>query len=355
MTDRKPRRATSKQVAERAGVSQTTVSFVLNNVTDANISEETRQRVLRAARDLNYVPDMAARSLARGRSNNIALVVMQPHQRVFIDEYLPSVLMGMSQVTQKHGLRILVELVGGERHDNVFAKLLQSREAAGLIVNFSQPTGGKPALEAEQIMECAAQGLPIVSLAHMDPKVYSVEVDKFGGVRTILHHLLSLGHQRIACITYAPNSDRHASTRLDIFREVLKQAGLSADDALIRYGEYDPETGYQAMKSILQEASPLPTALYAMNDMMAFGALEAIHEAGLRVPEDIAVVGFDNIRLAAFSSPPLTTMHDPNVKHGQLAAELLLNLIDGKTPPQRQITLEMSLVVRESCGASHRT
>src|SRR5689334_4820270 len=133
----KPRKATSKLVAELAGVSQTTVSFVLNNVEGANISEETRQRVFQAARELNYVPDVMARSLARGRSHNIALVLAQPHRQVFIDEYIPSIMTGINQVTQQHGFRILVEMVDSERPFDVYANLLQSKEAAGIIVNFN--------------------------------------------------------------------------------------------------------------------------------------------------------------------------------------------------------------------------
>jgi DNA-binding LacI/PurR family transcriptional regulator len=347
----RPRKATSKLVAELAGVSQTTVSFVLNNVEGANISEETRQRVLQVARDLNYVPDMAARSLARGRSHNIALVLAQPHRQVFIDEYIPNILTGINQVVQGQGFRILVELVDRDRNIDVYSSLLQSKEAAGIIVNFNYVA----AEDIEQIVACAAQGLPIVSLADIHKDVYSVSVDKLGGVRQAIKHLVNLGHRRIGCISYAPEgSNPHANDRLHIYRRVLENAGITPDPSWIGYGEYDPETGYQAMKGLLN-LSPLPTAFYAMNDVMAFGAISAIQEAGLRIPEDIAIVGFDDIRLARFTTPPLTTIYEPDVDHGRLAAEMLMALIQGKTPVERHIKLATRLVVRQSCGAYLRS
>jgi DNA-binding LacI/PurR family transcriptional regulator len=343
----KPRKATSKLVAELAGVSQTTVSFVLNNVEGANISEETRQRVFQAARELNYVPDMTARSLARGMSHNIALVLAQPHRQVFIDEYIPNILIGINQVTQEHGFRILVEIVASDRPFDVYANLIQSKEAAGIIVNFNYVTQE----DIEQIAACTAEGLPIVSLADIHKDVYSVSINKLNGVRQAVKHLINLGHRRIGCISYAPEkTNPHAEDRLHIYRRVLEHAGITPDPAWVGYGEYDPETGYQTMKSLLQ-ISPLLTAFYAMNDVMAFGAINALQEAGLRVPEDIAIVGFDDIRLARFATPPLTTIYEPDVEHGHKAAEMLVDLIHGKIPAEKHIKLATRLVVRQSCGA----
>jgi DNA-binding LacI/PurR family transcriptional regulator len=347
----KPRKATSKLVAELAGVSQTTVSFVLNNVESANISEETRQRVFKAARELNYVPDMAARSLASGRSHNIALVLAQPHRQVFIDEYIPKILTGINQVTQHHGFRILFELVDTDRPFDVYSNLLHSKEAAGIIVNFNDISD----VDIEQVAACTAEGLPIVSLADIHKDVYSVSVDKLGGVRQAIKHLLNLGHRRIGCISYAPEgSNQHTEARLHIYRRALEHAGITPDPLWVTYGAFDPETGYEAMKTMLQ-VSPLPTAVYAMNDVMAFGAITAIQEQGLRVPEDIAIVGFDDIRLAGYSTPPLTTIYEPDVDHGRTAAEVLVELIQGKTPLEKHIKLATRLVVRQSCGAYLRS
>ncbi len=342
----KLRRITSKQVAERAGVSQTTVSFVLNNVVDANISAETKERVLNAARELNYTPHEAARTLARGRSDTIALVLQQPHRQVFIDEYLPRVLTGITEVTQRAGFRILVEQVGADNGSTVFRRLLQSREAAGAIINFGSP----PRHDIDYIIDCTANGMPIVALDHIDPAVYSVTVDKVSGVRIIVQHLIDLGYRRIACITY-DDQQTHVHERLEMFHSTMIANQLQVDPALIRWGKFDPETGYAAMQSILSQAAPLPDAVYAMNDVMAFGAIRAIRERGLRVPEDIAVVGFDDVRLAGFCNPPLTTMNEPDEEHGRKAAEMLIALLTGNIIDERHVTLHTRLIVRDSCGA----
>jgi LacI family transcriptional regulator, repressor for deo operon, udp, cdd, tsx, nupC, and nupG len=130
---------------------------------------------------------------------------------------------------------------------------------------------------------------------------------------------------------------------------MLANAGCPLDEELLGYGAFDPDTGYRIMQNMLQ-VRPLPTAVFGLNDMMAFGALRAIREHGLRVPEDMAVVGFDDIRVAQFTTPPLTTINEPDIEHGRIAAEILMALIRGEAPVQRQIMLETRLIVRESCG-----
>jgi LacI family transcriptional regulator len=339
-------RVTSRRVAELAGVSQTTVSFVLNNVDSANISEETRQRVLEAARSIGYVPDASARTLARGRSINIGLVLLQPHQQVFIDEYLPRVITGLSQITRQHGYRILVELVEDSSHPNTYLDLIRGKEVAGIIVNINSPSDD----DIEALVASVAEGSPIVALNNYHDALHYAMVDKLDGVRLAVEHLIRLGHQRIACITYAPvPGHRDATRRFNVYRDTLIKAGLVYDETLARYGNYDPETGYEAMKSLL-EVSPLPTALFAMNDVMAFGAMTAIQEAGLRIPQDIAVVGFDDIRLARHATPALTTVREPDIEHGWTAGKMLIDLINNKSLEEKHVVLKTELKIRDSCG-----
>lgn len=339
------RKVTSKQVAERAGVSQTTVSFVLNRVENSNISEETRQRVLEAARELRYVPDTAAQALARGRSNNIALVLTRPHRQVFIDEYIPSILTGLSEVTQKHGFRVMVELTSDAAASEAYDSLIRGNEIAGMIVNPSSRAMG----DMRPIVAHARERFPIVTLREIHPDVHSVMVEKLEGTRALIEHLIRLGHKRIACISYAKPDHSHALERLAVYRKALTDAGIGYDEALVRFGAYDPDTGYEAVKSLLE--GDRFSAVYAMNDVMAFGAITAIQEAGLRVPEDIAVVGFDDIRLARYCTPPLTTVHEPDIEQGRQAGEMLIDLINGIAPPEKHVRLGAELVVRRSCGA----
>jgi DNA-binding LacI/PurR family transcriptional regulator len=230
---------------------------------------------------------------------------------------------------------------------NAYTNLIQGKEVAGLLVN----RGASSPNDIQQLIDCAEEGFPIVALDYWHPGLYTVAVDKMAGVRTIVNHLIQLGHRRIACISYAPRGNDHADTRVDVYRQTLGAAGIAFDPALVRYGEFDPDTGYAAMLSLLTK-SPLPTALYAMNDVMAFGAVAALNERGVRVPEDIAVVGFDDIRLARYCTPPLTTIYEPGIEHGRRAGEVLIDLINGKEPPEPYRMLDTSLVIRESCGAS---
>jgi len=339
-------KVTSRRVAKLAGVSQTTVSFVLNNVDSANISEETKQRVLDVAREIGYVPDVSARTLARGRSQNIGLVIVQPHEQVFIDEYIPRIITGLSKVTRQHGYRILVELLEDGSQRTKYLDLLRGKEVAGIVINANAPTEE----EIRGLVASTAEGFPIVALSPYHYALHSVTVDKLQGVRWVVQHLIQMGHRRIACITYAPVSQlREVQRRLSVYREVLTSAGIDYDETLVRNGGFDPETGYDAMKSLL-ELSPLPTALFAMNDVMAFGAMTAIHEAGLSIPQDIAVVGFDDIRLAQFTRPALTTVREPDIQHGWAAGQMLIDLINNQPLEQDHIVLSTELKIRESCG-----
>ena len=338
-------RLTSKEVAKRAGVSQSTVSFVLNNVESANISEETKQRVLEVAHKLGYVPNVAARALARGHSSTIALILDHPHPQIFLDEYIPKVMTGLSQIMRENGYRILVEIVDDMHQKDVYTNLIRGREVSGLIINFNDTIEHT----LDDLVAFAEKGFPVIQLDEYDPRLHCVRVDKYGGVRQAVQHLISLGHRRIACITYGPVVEgAHVHQRLQTYRDTLMEARIAYDESLIRVGNYDPETGYAAMSSLLDTGTPL-TALFAMNDVMAFGAMAAIHQRGLRVPEDIAVVGFDDIRLASFARPALTTVFEPDVEHGRLAGESLLRLINPKEVPHIQ-HLPMKLVIRESCG-----
>jgi DNA-binding LacI/PurR family transcriptional regulator len=338
-------KVTSRRVAELAGVSQTTVSFVMNDIEGANISEETKRRVQEAAQSLGYVPDVAARALARGRSANVALVLLQPHSQVFTDEYISNIITGLSLVTKKNGYRILLELVDEAGNLNAITNLMRGREAAGIIVNLNVANEE----EYQRITDYTVEGYPTVSLEYCHPLLNSVTVDKLHGVKQAMEHLLKLGHRRIACITYGPSVVRHVSQRLHVYRQMLEQAGMTYDESLIREGDYDPDSGHRAMESLL-DLSPLPTALFAMNDVMAFGAMTAIREHDLRVPEDIAVVGFDDIRLARYTNPALTTIYEPDVEQGRQATEMLIQLIAGKPVEKPHITLKTKLIVRESCG-----
>lgn len=341
----KKNRVTSRQVAKHAGVSQTTVSFVINNVEKASVSPKTRQRVLQAAEELGYVPNVAAQSLIRGHSNQIGLVIIQPHNQIFMDAYVPNILTGLSRVTRNNGYRILLEIIESSDDLNTLRTLAQGKAVAGLII-----LGGN--LIGLQDFVSQLANFPVVLLNKIGgSQMPSVSVDSQQGVQEAVKHLIKLGHTRIACIPYAdPAIAYSVGKRLGAYKNALESSGITPDDSLIIHGEYDPETGQQAMHQLLGLPTP-PTALFAMNDNMAFGAMAAIRECGLSIPEDMAVVGFDDERLSAFTYPPLTTVKMPDIQQGEHAAQLLLDLIHEQKPDQTHIQLAPQLVIRQSCGA----
>lgn len=339
---------TQKEIAKTAGVSQTVVSFVLNNSYSVAISEDTRQRVMEIANELGYVPQVAAQNLVRGHSSNIGLVLIYPHYQVLSDPFIPNVMTGIGQVSRSQSYRLLVEHINRLEDIGKIRSLLKGKEIAGLVISNFQPA-------AEVIHPLYEDGYPIVLLQRNTEDfvdINSASIDHLGGVRKLTEHLLSLGHQRIACIGYTSLENAHMSKRFGVFRQLLEESGNRIEERYLRFGRYDPESGYEAMKSLLEER-PLPTAVYGMNDLMALGAIRAIHEAGLRIPQDIAVVGYDDMRFAAFTYPPLTTIRAPEVELGQVAGKMLVSMIDGSKIENRHMSLETELVIRASCGAKN--
>ncbi|MCZ7574015.1 MAG: LacI family transcriptional regulator [Ardenticatenaceae bacterium] len=333
------RRATSKDVAERAGVSRTTVSFVLNNTPNVKISEETRQRVLAAARELDYHPDAAARSLASRRTGNIGLVLRQSPAQVFADAFLPTVLRGLSAVLDNSGYRILLQPLAVPGVSNALVTLVKSQHIDGLIVS-------GPRSDDDGVRDLHASNFPIVLMGHLpDSDIPFVDVDNERGSFDATKHLLSLGHHRIAMITNGPLAYTASQERLAGYRRALESTGLPFDSSLVRYGDFREESGFTAMLELL-DLTPRPTAVFAASDVLAFGVLEAAKSVGLGVPDDLSVVGMDNVRLARYVVPPLTTLHLPAYELGYQAANTLLRLIDGQQPPSALLPTE--LVIRES-------
>ncbi|MEO1444295.1 MAG: substrate-binding domain-containing protein [Chloroflexota bacterium] len=178
----------------------------------------------------------------------------------------------------------------------------------------------------------------------------SVWVNMITGQRALIQNLIDMGHDRIACIPYtSPQKSRSLTNRLDDFSKQLAQADITQHEGYMVYGDYRIETAYSAMQQLLKLDRP-PTAVFAMNDSMAFGAIRAIYDAGLSVPGDIAVVGHDNHRNGAWSIPTLTTVSVPWSDLGSIAASTLIKLIKGQQTPERMVELETQVIVRESCG-----
>ena len=339
------RRVTSRDVAERAGVSRTTVSFVLNNVQGVHISEETRKRVLQAAEELGYVPNAAARSLASRRTQTLGLVLVRNQSHLASDAFLPQVIHGLAQATRHAGFRLLLEPVEDFSHPDAYIHLVRSKRIDGIVLS-------GPRSDDEQLTALVREGFPVVLLGQLPGNsACFVDVDNRNAAREAVEHLIRLGHRRIGCITNAPPEYTAGADRLAGYRDALQAAGIPFEERLVRFGNFVPESGYQAAHSLLRETTP-PTALFVASDVVAFGAMAAIREHGLTIPADIALVGFDDVPLARYVDPPLTTVYLPAAELGQRAGQMLINLIQEGDVSTPHILLETKLIVRASCGAA---
>jgi len=333
------RRPTSADVASRAGVSRTTVSLVLNDRSES-IPETTRRRVLEAARELGYHPDHSARGLAGGRSQTLALVLRQTAEQVAGDALLAETLRGLATAARSASFRVLVEpLTPGEA---TYGDLVRSGRADGVVVS-------GPLFDDPELADLVAEGFPIVIQGHLPgASAPSVDIDNGASARLAVDHLLELGHRRIACITNAALTYTAAADRLAGYREALATAGVATASELVEEGAFDAASGHRAMTRILERGRP--DAVFAASDVVALGAIGALREAGLRVPDDVSVVGFDDIPLAAYFDPPLTSIRVPAHDLGLAAGHALLDRIAGREVPDRTL-LPTELIVRASTGA----
>jgi DNA-binding LacI/PurR family transcriptional regulator len=337
------RRITSSDIARAAGVSQTTVSFVLNNTEGTSISAKTRARVLNAAQSLGYVPNSAARTLVSGRSRTLGLVLAHGDLMSF-DAFAPPLMFAIGRVCNARGYKLLIEAVEPGSRRNAYFDLTRSKSIDALIVLNSNS-------EDEGLVRLIESNFPVIlfgSIGHPDEN--SISPNTWKAAEYATRHLIGLGHRRIAHITYAPVRYIGANERLKAYRRALDGATISFDETLVASGDFSMESGHHAMHEILRRSRP-PTALFAGNDTIAVGAISALREAGLSVPADVAVVGFDDLPIAAYTFPRLTTVTTQAGAQGEQAAVAAIELLEGQRVGKRQCHLSLELIVRESCGA----
>lgn len=344
------RRVTSQQVAKRAGVSRTTVSFVLNDAPGSNIPEETRQRVLKAAEELGYVPNAAARSLVSGQSLTIGLVISHA-EHLQVDAFIPQLLYSLSHTSHDHGYRVLLETVDDVSRPDAYLDLVRGQRIDGLIVVNLRS-------DDSQLPELIRRNFPVVLLGFrewegLESKTYTVQADGIKAAKNATRHLIQLGHTRIAHITFSPEQYYATQDRHMGYRMALEEAGLYYDPNLVKLGNYSAASGFEAMQALLAR-KPYPAAVFVGNDTVALGAMSAICQHGLRIPEDIAVVGYDDIPIAPYTVPPLTTVRVNAIEHGRIAVEMLSGLMQGNPPQETRVSLPTPLIIRESCGAQKK-
>lgn len=332
------RGSTIKDVASRAGVSVATVSRVLNE--KGLVREDTIRRVLEAAAALNYVPHGGARSLSTRRTSTVGVVLPDLH-----GEFFSEMIRGIDVAARRRGYHLLVSGSHSEWSEMSAVLLAVRGRVDGMIVM-------APELEAERIASWLPTGLPVVLLNGRAEGAWSVAVDNSQGAGSMMQHLFSLGHREIAYIS-GPEGNADATERLRAWHTAMQGAGVGRIDELLVQGDFSETAGYEAGYTILSRERR-PTAVFAANDAMAIGALCAVREQGVRVPDEMAVVGFDDIPIARFVSPPLTTVSVEIAELGRQAFELFLEASEQDREPRLQI-LPTHLVIRESCGSRARS
>ena len=329
-------RPTLEAVARLAGVSRATVSRVVNGST--TVAEPIRQAVRRAVEELGYVPNLAARSLVTQRTDSIALVMPEAATRVFSDDQVfPGIIRGAAQELEAADKQLVLMLAGSPAGHERVERYTTGRDVDGVLfasLHGEDPLPGR----------LARLGIPVVCSGRpLDgADVPYVDVDHEGGVSTAVQHLIASGRRRIATIA-GPQDMVAGIERLIGYRSAITDAGLPE---LVAYGDFTRESGTAAMRELLA-ADPELDAVFAASDLMAHAALRALREEGRRVPEDVAVIGFDDIETAAYTEPPLTTVRQPIVELGRSMTRQLLRIAAGEEVEQA-LVLPTELVLRES-------
>jgi len=337
------KRVTSKDVADKVGVSRTTVSLVLNDVKGIQISPETRQKVLDAANEMGYVPDATAQALASRRTQAIGLVLTRSQHHIATDAFLPKIISGLLTTAKKQNIRIMIDWVEPDHQEQAYFELARAKRIDGMILS-------TPRLDDKALRSLENVDIPTVLMGFIaESSLPYVDVDNTKAAEKATSYLLELGHKEIAFISNAHPEYTASPDRVNGYKKALTNAGIPVNEKLIRYADFDPESGYQSMKSLLNSGEKF-TAAFVASDNVAIGAKSAVREAGLHVPDNISLIGFDDIPWAKYSDPPLTTIQLPAEALAQSACTLLLELIqDGHQQKQNQVILDTELIIRKSC------
>jgi LacI family transcriptional regulator len=328
---------TIQDVAKAAGVSVSTVSRVLNDKDD--VAEATYEKVQRTIEEMGYTSNLAARSLRSRRTNTVGVIALYLR-----DPFAIQVLLGINSAIQELGYDLIL-YASGERGESTHAaweqrhvSLINGCVADGVII----------------ITPAAATFPTTFPLVAIDP--HNADIDypaiiatNLAGALEVMEYLIGLGHRRIGFIAGREHS-KSAQQRLRGYTESLQKANIPLDPELIRQGDYRRKTGYRCAKELLTLSTP-PTAIFAANDESAFGTIEAAREAGLRIPDDLSIVGFDNMPGTTDITPALTTVEQPMNEMGYKATEILIDLMQGKSLNNRIHEIPTKLIIRDSCRA----
>jgi LacI family transcriptional regulator len=335
----KTRHITIKDVAAQAGVSIQTVSRVINNRPD--VSPETRKYIQTTIDKLGYQPFANARGLAAKRTYTLGLITGD-----FTDIWFSHIATGAEKEAQEHGYYFFLgnSNIAPEDESRIL-RLLTERHVEGVLfvrANYEN--------ENDHLTHLREFGVPIVTVGYLwpDTGLAMIDVDNIGGGRQATEHLIGLGHRRIAMVT-GPTKWKSVHDRTEGYLQALRKAGIPVDRALICGGGWEHRTGYENTKALLEKGKSF-TAIFAHNDRIARGAAHALFEAGLKVPDDVSIIGYDDTAEAEFSDPPLTTIKQPMTEVGEAATRFLIQMIEDPAITPKQVLFDTTLVIRSSCA-----
>jgi LacI family transcriptional regulator len=326
------RRVNIQEVAKEAGVSPSTVSRALNGF--PGISEKTRERIVEIARKLNYRPNYRGQILTTQSTKNIGLLITD-----IANPFFPELVMGAEEYASKSGYTVLLGNTSeSEEKETNYLDFFSRGPVDGIIISASRVSN-------EHIIMLAEDGLPIVvinrTLEHPKVSYVSTDMEKGGYLATM--HLLRLGHSKIAFIN-GPKHSEVSQRRLEGYKKALKEAGVDYNSDLISFNVPVSESGYKEAIKLLCTGEA-PTAIFTYNDVMAFGVIRAAKELGIKIPEELSVVGFDDIFFSSFTDPPLTTIRQLKEELGRMAVELLFKLMGGE---RESLLIEPELIIRNT-------
>jgi LacI family transcriptional regulator len=333
---------TLEEVARLAQVSRSTVSRVIND--HPNVRDETKDRVWQAIRESGYQPHALARSLVTNRTQIVGMIIPEAVTKIFVEPFFPLVLRGATETCNAHNYQLILSLFSTSSDQvDMYQRVLRSGYLDGVIVTSA-------AADDTLVANILRDRIPLVTIGrHPNEQVHYVDADNVGGARMAVEHLIRLGHRRVATIT-GRLSLSAGQDRLEGYRQALQAHGLALDDDLIVEGDFGESSGAAGMQALLPKS---PDAIFVASDTMAIGALRVLRQAGLRVPRDVAVIGFDDIPASSVIEPLLTTVRQPIERMGSMAIEILLGVLanDTENGTAHRIILPTELVIRESCGS----
>lgn len=328
---------TLEDIAKISGVSRSTVSRVING--DPNVSSPTRDRVLTVIQKYNFQPNLAARGLAAGRTQVLGLVIPQGVGAIFTDPFFPLLIQGVSSTCNAHDYSVMLWLAEPEYERRTLRQILYSGLIDGVIV--SSMLLDDPILESLSESE-----MPFVTIGRhpTNNRVNYVDVDNRNGAHEAVSYLLRTGRRRVAIIT-GPQNMIAGRDRLEGYQDALRERNILRDPKLIVESDFSETGGFYAAQRLIAQK---PDAIFAASDNLAIGALRALQDAGIKVPNEVAMIGFDDIPTAARTNPPLTTIRQPIPQVGSTAAETLIDIIERPTDQPRRIVLPAELIIRST-------